>query len=98
MLLVPCPWCGPREELEFRCGGQAHIVHPVDTDGLSDTAWADYLFMRDNAIGPVAERWYHVAGCRRWFNALRDTLTNRFLATYRMGEPRVTIGPEDEPS
>jgi uncharacterized protein len=25
MLLVPCPWCGPRPEVEFRYGGQAGI-------------------------------------------------------------------------
>ncbi|MGZ8625813.1 MAG: sarcosine oxidase subunit delta, partial [Actinomycetota bacterium] len=24
MLLIPCPWCGPRDEVEFRYGGQAH--------------------------------------------------------------------------
>ena len=23
MLLVPCPYCGPRPEIEFRCGGEA---------------------------------------------------------------------------
>ena len=25
MLLVPCPWCGPRDEVEFAYGGQAGI-------------------------------------------------------------------------
>ena len=67
MLLVPCPWCGPREEIEFRYGGQAGIAYPSDPEALSDEAWADFLFMRDNPKGAFAERWYHVAGCRRWF-------------------------------
>jgi sarcosine oxidase subunit delta len=28
-----------------------------------------------------------VRGCARLFNALRDTTTDHFLATYRTGEP-----------
>jgi len=26
MLLITCPWCGPREEPEFSYGGQAHVA------------------------------------------------------------------------
>ena len=79
MLLVPCPWCGPRAETEFRYGGQAGIGSPVDPDALDDGAWGAYLFLRDNPKGPWEERWYHAAGCRRWFDVGRDTLTNEFL-------------------
>ncbi len=79
MLLVPCPWCGPRDETEFRYGGQAGIDSPVDPDALDDEAWGAYLFIRDNPNGPWAERWYHTAGCRRWFDVRRDTITNEFL-------------------
>ncbi len=25
MLLIACPWCGPRDETEFNCGGEGHI-------------------------------------------------------------------------
>jgi sarcosine oxidase, subunit delta len=28
MLLVPCPYCGPRPEVEFRGGGEAHVKRP----------------------------------------------------------------------
>ncbi|WP_439813794.1 sarcosine oxidase subunit delta [Zavarzinia sp. CC-PAN008] len=86
MLLISCPWCGPRDEIEFHCGGEAHIVRP-DPETASDAVWADYLFMRTNPKGPMAERWLHSHGCRRWFNAVRDTTTHQFLAVYRMGEP-----------
>src|SRR6266536_2627311 len=34
MLLVPCPWCGPRDEVEFSYGGQAGIAYPADPDAL----------------------------------------------------------------
>ena len=88
MLLVPCPWCGPRDEVEFRYGGQAGIAYPADPGGLDDTAWAGYLFMRDNPKGWFAERWFHTTGCRRWFNVVRDTATHEILAVYWTDEPR----------
>ena len=87
VLLIPCPWCGERDEIEFHYGGQAHIAYPEDPDALSDEAWADFLFMRDNTKGDFAERWYHSAGCRRWFNAIRNTATHETRATYGIGEP-----------
>jgi heterotetrameric sarcosine oxidase delta subunit len=86
VLLVRCPWCGPRDEVEFRYGGQAHVAYPDHPEALSDEEWAAFLFLRDNPRGPFRERWYHVHGCRRWFNAVRDTSTHRFLATYRLDE------------
>jgi sarcosine oxidase, subunit delta len=88
MLLVTCPHCGPRAEMEFRCGGEAHIARPVQPAALDDEAWADYLFYRSNIKGAHAERWLHVHGCGRWFNALRDTVSDKFIASYRMDEPR----------
>ena len=85
MLLISCPWCGPRDEIEFHYGGEAHITRPADPAALDDAAWAEYLFMRNNPKGPFAERWVHSAGCRRWFNLLRDTATHRILAVYKIG-------------
>ncbi|WP_445182312.1 sarcosine oxidase subunit delta [Pseudonocardia sp. Cha107L01] len=88
MLLISCPWCGPREETEFHYGGQAHVAYPANTLELDDATWAEYLFVRDNTKGPYAERWVHSAGCRRWFNVVRDTVTSEILAVYRTGEQR----------
>ncbi|MEU0390513.1 sarcosine oxidase subunit delta, partial [Streptomyces chartreusis] len=94
MLLIPCPWCGPRDEAEFHYGGQAHVPYPEDPASLTDEEWARYLFFRDNPRGPFAERWSHAAGCRRWFNAVRDTSTNEILTVYRSGEERpATVEP-----
>ena len=86
MLLIPCPWCGPRDEVEFHYGGEAHIARPEHPDALDDVAWADYLYMRADPKGALAERWVHGAGCRRWFNLVRDTVSHRILAVYRIGE------------
>jgi sarcosine oxidase, subunit delta len=80
MLLIPCPWCGPRDEIEFHYGGQAGVAYPADPDALDDAAWAEYLFYRDNPKGLFGERWVHSAGCRRWFDVVRDTVTHEFLA------------------
>jgi sarcosine oxidase subunit delta len=88
VLLIACPHCGPRPEIEFRCGGEAHIARPPEPERLDDDTWAEHLFARTNPRGVHAERWNHAHGCQRWFNALRDTASDRILATYRAGEPR----------
>ncbi len=85
MLLVPCPYCGPRAEVEFHCGGQSHIERPAPFSAVSDEQWARYLFQRDNPKGPHCERWHHAAGCRRWFNLERDTVTHEITRVYPMG-------------
>jgi len=86
MLLIPCPWCGPRDETEFRCGGEAHIVRPHDPDSIDDTQWASYLFLRTNPKGLHRERWVHRHGCRRWFNVLRHTVSHEIVCVYKIGE------------
>ena len=85
MLLIDCPWCGPRVQAEFSCHGEAHIVRPERPDALSDAEWAEYLHHRANPEGPHHERWVHANGCRQWFNIARDTATDRILSVYRIG-------------
>ncbi len=86
MLRITCPYCGPRDEHEFGYGGEAHIARPREPERLTDEEWADYLFMRTNPKGLHYERWVHTHGCGRWFNVLRDTVTHRIHATYKVGE------------
>ena len=76
MLLIPCPWCGERDEVEFSYGGQAGIAYPRDPEAMSGEEWAEWLFIRDNPKGRFVERWVHTQGCRRWFDLVRDTATN----------------------
>ena len=87
MLLIACPHCGPREESEFRCGGQAHIARPENSEALGDDDWAGYLYYRNNPKGVQFERWHHVFGCRQWFNIARHTVSHEILAVYAMGSP-----------
>jgi sarcosine oxidase subunit delta len=58
--------------------------------------WAAYLYARSNERGVHAERWRHTRGCARFFNALRDTTTDQFLATYKIGAARPPAGPAQE--
>lgn len=88
MFIIDCPHCGPRSETEFGYGGQAHVPYPEDPHSLSDEEWAQYLFYRDNPLGRYAERWVHSAGCRKWFNAVRDTHTYEISQVYTLGDPR----------
>ena len=91
MLLIECPYCGKRPELEFSHAGQAHIARAKNPSEVSVEAWTDFLYMRDNIKGVHAERWRHTHGCARYFNALRDTTTDHFLATYKAGEPAPVV-------
>ncbi|MEV4647413.1 sarcosine oxidase subunit delta [Saccharopolyspora sp. NPDC049426] len=75
MLRIRCPWCGERDEVEFRYGGQA-VDYPAEPGALNDREWADFLFVRDNPCGWWRERWVHSAGCRRWFELWRNTETD----------------------
>ena len=88
MLLIPCPVCGKRPEAEFTYAGEAHVARPADPSALDEAGWADFLHHRANPRGEHAERWRHTHGCGRFFNALRDTVTDRFIASYPSGHAR----------
>lgn len=96
MLFIHCPHCGPRPEDEFGYGGQAHVAYPEDPYALSDREWAEYLFYRDNPKGAYRERWVHAAGCRKWFNAVRDTRTYEISETYLAAAPESQQTPVTE--
>ena len=89
MILIHCPYCDETlPELEFAYAGEAHIARPEDPSALSDAEWERFLFIRSNPRGRHHERWRHVHGCGRFFNAVRDTVSDQFETTYKAGEPR----------
>jgi sarcosine oxidase subunit delta len=85
MLIIECPFCGPRAESEFAYGGEGGIARPLATESMSDEQWGDYVFMRKNPKGLHHEQWRHASGCGKWFNALRDTVSYRFQGTWKIG-------------
>lgn len=89
MLLIRCPYCEEeRPELEFRNAGEAHIARSSSIATESDEDFEKFFFIRSNPKGIIFERWRHVHGCARFFNAVRDTVTDKFVMTYKAGEPK----------
>lgn len=86
MLLIPCPHCGPRAEIEFVYGGAVN-ERPADPALLDAKEWSTYVFTRTNLKGLVAERWWHAQGCRQWLVIARDTATNAIAM------PNASFGP-----
>ena len=91
MLLIPCPHCGERAQVEFAYGGDATKRRPPD--GAPDEAWYDYVYLRGNPRGPHEEWWLHHAGCGRWIRVTRDTATHEVLGAAPAAPPS---SPEPE--
>ena len=74
MLRIPCPWCGERDEIEFRYRGDAHSHRPAaDAPGEE---FFNYTYVRANPRGWHLEWWLHVGGCRKLLKVLRHTLSH----------------------
>ena len=76
--LLPCPACGPRDVYEFRYGGE---VGSRPAPGSDAATWSGYLYERSNVSGVEQAWWFHRGGCRRWFQAERDTRDNRVIGS-----------------
>src|SRR5262249_28729346 len=81
MLLIPCPWCGPRAQAEFTYGGDATLKRP--SSDASETEGVAYVFLRDNPAGPPERLWQPTAGRRQWLRVRRDTRTHEILGSAR---------------
>ncbi len=91
MFLIHCPHCQEdRPEIEFAYAGEAHIVRPgpEQQDAMSDAEWSEFMFIRDNVRGEHCERWWHANGCNMFFNAVRNTVSDKFIKTYKIGHKR----------
>ena len=81
MLLIHCPWCGERAQIEFAYAGDASRPRPPDLERLDPEAWLEHVYQRPNPRGRHEEYWQHVAGCRRFLKVVRDTATHAILAS-----------------
>ena len=77
--LLTCPNCGVREVTDFalrrRGIGAAEVASP------SFRELNTYNYFRRNVAGVQREWWFHRSGCRAWFIAERNTVTNEVLMT-----------------
>ena len=85
-MLIPCPWCGPRNEDEFTWGGEASRVRPDAPSELSHGQWADYMYNNLNEKGWTIERWCHSKGCEQWFEIRRNNVTHEIVSSESDGE------------
>ena len=85
MLRIPCPFCGVRDESEFRYRGDATCQRPQAEAGLD--AFHAYVYERDNLRGWHSEWWLHVAGCRRLLKIMRHTLTHEIRSVEAAAGP-----------
>ena len=73
---IKCPYCGERDAEEFAYLGAGGLKRPdADVEGAAE-AFYEYVYLRDNPAGVLAELWYHRAGCRSWLLVKRDTRTH----------------------
>lgn len=80
---IPCPCCGWRDAREFVVQGDATPERPDPDAPDAETAFADYVYLRDNPAGLHYELWYHAHGCRAWLDVTRNTLTHEVVAAVR---------------
>jgi sarcosine oxidase subunit delta len=88
MLRIPCPWCGERDEIEFRYRGDARQGRPACDARVE--AFASYVYERENPRGWHLEWWLHVGGCRKLLKVVRHTLSHEIRS--------VVGGPGNESS
>lgn len=84
MLRISCPWCGERDEAEFRYRG-ASLARPAADAGID--AFNDYVYVRENPRDWHTEWWLHVSGCRQLLSVERHTLTHEIRSVTVTRQP-----------
>ncbi len=85
---INCPLCGLRDLEEFTYDGDAKQAARRPMNGSMDVAkqkpsgkdlvaWVDYVYLRENPCGNHHEIWQHSAGCKQFFEVVRDTKTHK---------------------
>ena len=82
MLLIDCPHCGPRAQVEFVY--ERSIDSVVQPDALAAEAM-ERLFTRANPRGVDDEIWRHSFGCRAWLVLTRHRSTHQITAIRAAG-------------
>ena len=78
MLRLCCPWCGVRDEVEFRYRGDASVSRPASDEPIA--ASTAYVYERENGCDWHLEWWLHTSGCRKLLKVARHTLTHEIRA------------------
>lgn len=87
-MLISCPYCGPRDVIEFTYQGDGTRTRP-DPASTDAEAWHDWVYQRTNPAGSHREIWQHSGGCRAHMLVVRDTLTHRIDTVEPLGHEAV---------
>ena len=82
MLLIDCPHCGPRAQIEFAYERTVDSVVQPDAPGGESI---ERLFTRANPRGVDDEIWRHTYGCRAWLVMTRHRATHEITAIRAVG-------------
>ena len=82
---IKCPYCGERDAEEFAYLGDGTLERPDPEANGAAQAFCEYVYLRDNPAGVLAELWYHRAGCRTWLRVERDTRTHEIKSVAPAG-------------
>ncbi len=82
MLLIDCPHCGPRAQIEF---AYERTVDSVVQSGAPVGEAMERLFTRANPRGVDDEIWRHSFGCRAWLVMTRHRATHEITAIRAVG-------------
>ena len=91
MLRIHCPWCGERDETEFRYRGDAS--HPRPAAQAGPVEFVEFVYRRDNPHGWHLEWWLHVGGCRRLLKVIRHPVSHEIHA---VGSADEALRPPEE--
>lgn len=77
MLLIDCPHCGPRAQVEF--------VYERAMDGVVNLDMPareamEALYTRENPRGLSDELWRHTHGCRAWLVLRRHRVSHEIVS------------------
>ena len=82
MLLINCPHCGPRAQVEFT---YERTCDSVVTPDAAPAEAMERLFARANPRGDDDEIWRHSFGCRAWLVMTRHRVTHEISAIRAIG-------------
>ena len=82
MLLITCPHCGRRAQVEFVYERTVDAIVQPDADPAEAMA---ALFTRANPRGLDEEMWRHTYGCRAWLVMTRHRATHEITAIRPIG-------------
>jgi len=77
MMLVDCPFCGPRAQIEFAYQRTLDSIVPL---GMPADEAMTRLYARTNPRGLDDELWQHAFGCRQWLVLRRHRTTHDIIA------------------